>query len=83
MRQKRPSPQPTSSVRRGAQATARGSITGSTEATRLSLLEVGPRTFEIPAELTPGRPFWPARWENPHALVTWRKGFAPCQQASR
>jgi hypothetical protein len=53
------------------------------EVTRLSLVEPAARTFEIPANINPGVPFWPAAWENPHALLTWRKGVAPSDPPSR
>jgi hypothetical protein len=46
--------------------------------TRLSQAEPSPRLFDIPADYRLGESLWPAGWENPHALVTRRRGAEPC-----
>lgn len=53
------------------------------EVTRLSLVEPAAGTFAVPAGFSPGRTFWPATWANPHAMLTWQKGVAPCTPPSR
>jgi hypothetical protein len=53
------------------------------EVTRLSLAEPAAGTFEVPAEFAPGRPFWPTTMANPHAMLTWARGLAPCERPSR
>jgi hypothetical protein len=58
------------------------------EVTRLSLVEPAPGVFDVPADadVVSGPTLtrqWVAAFENPHALLTWRKGVAPCTPPSR
>lgn len=58
------------------------------EVTRLSLVEPAPSVFAAPADAdVASGPWltrqWVAAFESPHALLTWRKGVAPCTPPSR
>jgi hypothetical protein len=58
------------------------------EVTRLSLVEPAPSVFDVPAGVdvasgTAAARQWVAAFESPHALLTWRKGVAPCAPPSR
>ena len=59
------------------------------QVTRLSLVDPSPRLFDLPADYRLAEPEWhpipnagpgrePSGWDNPHALLTWRKAAAPC-----
>ena len=52
----------------------------------LSLVEPAPSLFAVPAESSADPALtrqWVGAWENPHALLTGRKGVAPCSPPSR
>jgi len=51
--------------------------------TRLVLTEPPAALFTAPVDSPPGPLDWPYTWENPHALMTWRRGVAPCDLSAR